>query len=253
MSMLLHKCLHFAIMFAGKRVFIMKNANSVTQDKKAIFLERFKELVGNTATQTEIAEKIGHNISRASVGYWLKGTMPNSQSLQWIANAYNVSVNWLIGDTDVKAANPNVETVCAYTGLSEAALNSLVQQMNNDHLGLNNKGTSFKECINLFFTNPHFEMFIIALLRYFNSIKELENPQQMFSQELKKENIPITNIKKQAADISYKAITELKDIGTKKVEYASKLVGLYEKAETEEYRVQRSMTKILSYYKKEGE
>jgi len=243
-------------MFAGKWVFIMKNANSVTQDKKAIFLERFNELVGNTATQTEIAEKIGHNISRASVGYWLKGTMPNSQSLQWIANAYNVSVNWLIGDTDVKAANPNVETVCAYTGLSEAALNSLVQIMNNDNLGLTNKGVSFQECINLLFTNPNLEKLIIALKMYFNAVHERDKLQQKLSQELKNENTPIKDINKQGADITYQAITTLKDISTKKVDYASKLVRCNEDLEIAEFRVQKSMSNILSYYnndKKEGD
>ena len=105
----------------------MSNAKKVSKD--SIFATRFREIIGD-ATQETIANRIG--VKRQSVSYWLSGKPPNPTTLQKIAIAYNVSVNWLIGNTDIKSADPNVDTVKAFTGLSEDAINKLHDATNRN-------------------------------------------------------------------------------------------------------------------------
>lgn len=92
--------------------------------KSFSFQERFKELVGDTATQEEIAGKV--NTSRQNVGNWLNGkSKPDIYALAEISKGYGVSVDWLLGLTDVKTNDTTLSGVCEYTGLNEKACNIL--------------------------------------------------------------------------------------------------------------------------------
>lgn len=94
----------------------MDNANV-----KNIFQERFKELVGDTATQEEIANRV--NTSRQNVGNWLNGkSKPDIYALAEIAKGYSVSVDWLLGLTNVKSNDITIKNICEYTGLTEKAI-----------------------------------------------------------------------------------------------------------------------------------
>lgn len=98
----------------------MENAN-----KTNIFQKRFKELVGDTATQEEIAGKV--NTSRQNVGNWLNGkSKPDIYALAEISKGYGVSTDWLLGLTDIKTNNVTLQDTCKYTGLSEKAIHSIL-------------------------------------------------------------------------------------------------------------------------------
>lgn len=98
----------------------MENAN-----KTNIFQKRFKELVGDTATQEEIAGKV--NTSRQNVGNWLNGkSKPDIYALAEISKGYGVSTDWLLGLTDIKTNNVTLQDTCKYTGLSENSINILL-------------------------------------------------------------------------------------------------------------------------------
>ena len=66
------------------------------------FSERLKLLRENAGlTQSYMAEKIG--VKRPTyAGYETKGTQPSYDILQEIANFFNVSVDYLLGATDIK-------------------------------------------------------------------------------------------------------------------------------------------------------
>lgn len=107
------------------------NENKSGRPKKEInpFNNIFRELVG-TATQQEVADKIG--VSRQNVGRWLSGdTTPDINTLCKIADAYNVSTDYLLGRTPNKTTNPELQAVCEYTGLSERAVNNLRKAQGN--------------------------------------------------------------------------------------------------------------------------
>lgn len=96
-----------------------------SKNEKTPFTSIFRKLVG-VSTQQEIADKIG--TSRQNVGKWLSGTTsPDIAALGKIANAYNVSTDYLLGLNPNTTTDMKLKAVCKYTGLSEKAINNIVK------------------------------------------------------------------------------------------------------------------------------
>ena len=88
-----------------------------------VFTERFRELQGDQSN-TQFAEFLG--LSRQTVGFYCNGDrIPDAIGLCDIAERCGVSADWLLGRTDIKTANSDTISVCAFTGLSEKAVNVL--------------------------------------------------------------------------------------------------------------------------------
>lgn len=91
---------------------------------KNMFQKRFNEIVGDKSKQEEIAKKIG--TSRQNVGNWLSGrAKPDIYSLSRIAEEYNVTTDYLLGNTDIKSQQADIQMICNYTGLHEDAVKNL--------------------------------------------------------------------------------------------------------------------------------
>ena len=102
-----------------------ENKGGRPKSGKNPFTEIFGKLVGEGATQQEIADKIG--VTRQNVGKWLSGiTTPDIVTLVKIADAYGVSTDYLLGRTDIKTDNIDKKAVCDYIGLSEMAVDNIV-------------------------------------------------------------------------------------------------------------------------------
>lgn len=87
------------------------------------FTEIFRKLIGE-ATQQEAAEKIG--VTRQNVGRWLAGmNTPDIEALEKIADAYEVSTDYLLGRTTVKTPSIDLKAICDYTQLSEVTVQHL--------------------------------------------------------------------------------------------------------------------------------
>lgn len=88
-----------------------------------IFTERFRELQGDLSN-TDYADYLG--ISRQTVGFYCNGNrLPDVVTLLKIAEKCNVSTDYLLGKSDVKTADPEIQSICDYTGLSEESLHFL--------------------------------------------------------------------------------------------------------------------------------
>lgn len=75
-------------------------------------------------TTTDFAKKVG--ITRQTMGYYLNGErIPDSLTLVKICESCNVSANWLLGLSDTKSLDTNVEAIMQYTGLTESNVNFL--------------------------------------------------------------------------------------------------------------------------------
>lgn len=97
--------------------------NIARNDRMPIFTERFRELQGERSN-TEFADFLG--ISRQTVGFYCNGDrIPDAYMLRCIAEKCNVSSDWLIGLSEVKIIDEDVERICKYLGLSETAVKSL--------------------------------------------------------------------------------------------------------------------------------
>lgn len=119
--------------------------------KSFSFQKRFKELVGDTATQEEIAGKV--NTSRQNVGNWLNGkSKPDIYALAEISKGYGVSADWLLGLTDVKTNDTTLSGVCEYTGLNEKSLQYIenIKTLDNIRAQQNvNKKYSYMDTLNI--------------------------------------------------------------------------------------------------------
>ncbi len=88
-----------------------------------LFQERFQSLRGTTP-QRDFAEMIG--ISRATVSLYESGArIPDIEVLKQIADACDVSADWLLGLSEARNRKADVAGAVALTGLSEEAVNTL--------------------------------------------------------------------------------------------------------------------------------
>lgn len=79
---------------------------------------------GMQANQTKIAELLG--VQRQIISYYESGARkPNLEDIQKLADLYGVTVDYLLGRTDVATPNIEIQAICDYTGLSEQAVEAL--------------------------------------------------------------------------------------------------------------------------------
>lgn len=88
------------------------------------FEARLKELRGDK-NLADVAEALG--ISRVSLGYYESGKRhPDAEVLVKMARYFNVSLDYLVGISDVKSQSANIQHVSNLTGLSESAIKWLM-------------------------------------------------------------------------------------------------------------------------------
>lgn len=99
------------------------------QDSKAVstqakvFQERFIGLVGDK-TQQETADMIG--VTRQTVSNWLSGAFtPDIVAICKIADAFNVSTDYLLGRTEVESADTKTRYICDFLDLSDKSIFAL--------------------------------------------------------------------------------------------------------------------------------
>lgn len=97
-------------------------------DKNKI-IERFKRILKDLRTekglsQDEFAKELG--ISKGAVSYYETGQrVPDIVVLSAIADYFEVSTDFLLGRTETKSVNEDVQAACKVTGLSEEAVDNL--------------------------------------------------------------------------------------------------------------------------------
>ena len=101
----------------------MENKNTYT----GVFGKRLKELrKANGYTIEQFAELVG--IAKSTLGYYENANrLPDVEVLAQIADALNVSADYLIGRTNTAALKGKMKTVCELTGLSDGAAEYLAQ------------------------------------------------------------------------------------------------------------------------------
>lgn len=93
-----------------------------------IFRKKLKELFGNE-TQAAIAKKL--NLTQSRISEFLTGKnfkMPTLEQLITIADKYEVSVDWLLGFSEVKTDNTEIRELCDELGLDERVIKYLKRE-----------------------------------------------------------------------------------------------------------------------------
>lgn len=113
-------------------------------------------------SQEDVANGIGE--SRETVRNWEVGTRKlKAESIIKLARYFDVSSDYLLGLSDVKAANADTQAVCEYTGLSEAAL-QIWQGIDAVMI------PRARETINTLLESPHYHELLADLSTYFWAI-----------------------------------------------------------------------------------
>lgn len=75
-------------------------------------------------SQQDLADSIG--VKRETVKFWESGDRQiKGADIVKIAKHFDVSADYLLGLCNVKTANPDLQTICKYTGLQEDAVEQL--------------------------------------------------------------------------------------------------------------------------------
>lgn len=99
--------------------------NAIFFDYNSIFSSRLRSLIEeNHISKQKLADEIG--VSRQAISQYCDGsTVPNADKLLKIAEYFNVSLDFLVGKTEAKTDNKDVQFICDYTGLNESSVDIL--------------------------------------------------------------------------------------------------------------------------------
>ncbi len=127
--------------------------------KTDIISQRIKECRKKKgATQEDVAKIL--NVQRQIVSYYETGSrVPNIDDIITLAEYFNVTTDYLLGNSDVSTTDKSLNEICALTGLSESAIKMLHSWKGRKHLEIFNYlfDTSFFSYVFLYFLKPCFE------------------------------------------------------------------------------------------------
>ena len=89
----------------------------------SIIFTRIKELCQKRGISVNKLESIV-GMSQYSITRW-KNSSPTVDKLLRVAQYFRVSLDYLVGQTDVSSPNPTVQATCDFTGLSEQSVVNL--------------------------------------------------------------------------------------------------------------------------------
>lgn len=144
--------------------------NEAKSNNMPIFAARFAELRGER-TQAEFAEFLG--ISRPTVGFYENGErIPDAFVLKQIAERCGVTTDYLVGLSNVKTTDRDLQTINNVTGLSEEAISVLEDLNGTLHESASSveklrgcKPVSFICLVNEILENPNFTLSMFHLGR----------------------------------------------------------------------------------------
>lgn len=127
-----------------------------------IMPKRIRELIAEKkVTQNAIATEIG--VTRQAISQYCDGsTIPNADKLLKLSQYFNVSADYLLGETDAKTNDKDIQAICDYTGLNEKVITALAEKEVPNYLAL---------LLNLLSESNQIVYLCKVMLNYFKSEK----------------------------------------------------------------------------------
>lgn len=143
-------------------------------------------------SQDVLSKELG--VSKSTIGLWETGdTLPDAKAVFDLANYFGVSVDYIVGKTDITSTDSNLRNVCEYTGLSEEVIIGLVK--------LKDSAPYLLSFLNDPENAPHF-LNLLTVLEDYNNCKIAESLLQEYSEKLEKED-PDSSRKMQETPLYY--------------------------------------------------
>ena len=123
---------------------------------------RIRELVSeNNITQNALAKEIG--VTRQAISQYCDGSsVPNADKLLKLAQFFNVSADYLLGVTDAKTNDKDVQFISDYTGLNESVIAALADSEMPNYIA---------QLLNILSKTYQSEYLCKSILNYLNSEK----------------------------------------------------------------------------------
>lgn len=132
-------------------------------DVTSMFSEKLRELRGDKTLQ-EVADALG--ITRVSLGYYEKGERkPDIEVIYKIADYYKVSADYLLGWSEAKSRDIDMQGIVEKTGLSETVINKLCYYHNHENF------KSYTKALNIILKSLNFESALQHIGKYMETVK----------------------------------------------------------------------------------
>lgn len=111
-----------------------------TDNDAPIYSKRIASILNKrNMSQKDLADMCV-KVSESTLTAWIKGdkngkrTEPKIEGLNEVATVLGVSLDYLVGNTNVASPVSNMRVACEFTGLSEQAITNLKDSFNNCHI-----------------------------------------------------------------------------------------------------------------------
>lgn len=106
-------------------------------------------------TQADLAAHLG--FSRQSVSAYMDGSAsPSPTTIVAIARFFNISTDYLLGESKTNSRDANLQSVCQFTKLSESAVRRILDLQNNESFLGNDCAVSMAELLSMILENSCF-------------------------------------------------------------------------------------------------
>lgn len=129
---------------------------NVPENYNAPLPTRLRDLMSASGfTQADLAGHLG--ISRQSVSAYMDGSAnPTPTTIVSIAEFLGVSTDYLLGVSHAKSRNPDLQSSCQYTGLSEGAIKQILDLQETETFLGNNCSVPMAQLTSMVLENPCF-------------------------------------------------------------------------------------------------
>lgn len=102
-------------------------AKATNNENLNIFAKRLGELIKeNGYTHETVAKGVG--VTRQGVGKWVSGeSVPDVLTAAKLAVFFDVSVDYLSGNSEIKTNNMDIQGICNYLGITEQTVEGLIE------------------------------------------------------------------------------------------------------------------------------
>lgn len=195
--------------------------------------EIIKELrVENGITQSELADKLG--CKRQKIADWEREkASPSINDLIPLSEVFNVSIDYLMGITDVKTTDIDIKNICEYTGLNENSVSILheIYTSSIDNI------CEYFDIVNKSITSLYIFEMALFIQRYHKSLSQkykIEKEKKLISP------IPI--------EITKENKQEWKTRFAHHLEISNKIMQIDEKADICMFRLQENIKEFAKTY-----
>lgn len=158
------------MIFNNETSIILSKRLKELREERGISQETLLEQLNSAGIKISLISLKNYEVTEQHHSKFLAVNGMNTEFLFNIAEFYGVSIDYLLGRTDTRSPNPDIQSACEYTGLSEKSIEKL---KGITHFEFDNSvNTENANIIDMFIQSKYFENLISLLLTLYNCSAE---------------------------------------------------------------------------------